>query len=239
MSRNYADLTPVARVLAQLPIPRDPIVFDIGANIGIMSLAFASEFGPGSKVYAFEPHRVTFESLRKNITLETDLTSRVEIFDFGFSDRQQTTYLSIPTPEQHRRYDPRQGQINIGLYSVKGEGDERFECYLSTIDEFVATHAISTLDFMKIDVEGAEYDVLSGGERSISKYRPCMFLEYNELTRALSGYSFEDYLAFFERHDYELSGLPRDWNTAMKPVRSPEDLPGIHDLICIPRGRSV
>ena len=239
MSRNYEDLTPVSRVLAQLPLPPNPTVLDIGANIGIMSLAFATHFGPGCKVHAFEPHRVTFETLRRNVGLEANLASRVEVFDFGFSDRRETCYLSMPTPAQHRRYDPKESQPNIGLYSVKGDGAERFECHLITVDEFVEARSVRTIDLMKIDVEGVEYEVLSGGEKSIGKCRPCMLLEYNELTRALSDHGCEEYWEFFERHGYNLFGLSRNWNTKMANVRSVNDLLAFHDLICIPRERAV
>jgi FkbM family methyltransferase len=235
MSRNYDDLTPVSRILEKLPINGNPVIFDVGANIGITALAFSTQFGNGCRVVAFEPHPLNYERLKKNIELDLDVGSRIETFPFGLSDRRERCYLSIPTSEQHARYDPTHNQINSGLYSVKGKGSERFECELVTLDEFVSSHAIPRIDFIKIDVEGVEFEVLLGGESTIGQHRPSMLLEYNDLTRALSNYPFENYLSFFARYGYDVFGLPRDWNVEMLAVKGPDDISGVHDLVCLPR----
>lgn len=235
MSRNYSDLTPISLVLEKLPIKENPIIFDVGANIGITSLVFSSKFGDGCRVFAFEPHPLSYERLRKNIELDSELGSRIDVFLFGLSDRRECCQLSIPTPQQHARYDPAYNQINSGLYSVKGRGSENVDCELITLDEFISARTIRRVDFIKIDVEGVEFEVLLGGESTIRTYRPSILLEYNDLTRALSSYPCEDYLFFFERYGYDVYGLPRDWEMGMSPVKSPNDTIGVHDLVCIPR----
>ena len=106
MSRNYDDLTPVSRILEKLPINENPVVFDVGANIGITALVFSTQFGDGCRVIAFEPHPLNYERLKKNVELDPDVGSRIETFSFGLSDRRERCHLSIPTSEQHPRYDP-------------------------------------------------------------------------------------------------------------------------------------
>src|ERR1700674_3135834 len=56
-----------------IDIPIDACIFDIGANVGLLSLVFAKHYAPCGKVYAYEPDPVVFESLQKNLQVNSDI----------------------------------------------------------------------------------------------------------------------------------------------------------------------
>lgn len=129
-------------------LPISPkIILDIGGNIGITALLLSRRY-PLAKIYTFEPEPENFSILEKN----TFGISNIEIFNFGLSNTNQTLMLKKPG-------DP----INFGGYSVfnKGVGEDHKEIELKSILEFIEKKEIQKIDVIKIDCEGAEFDILT------------------------------------------------------------------------------
>ena len=135
-------------------------------------------------VYAFEPNVAMADLLRSNIKLN-GLDRRVKVFEVGLSDERKEKVLRIPTTERP------------GL-STYGENVVRFDAYrevitqVTSLDDFVEEQKITRLDFIKIDTEGAEMEILRGGRRSIQKWRPKLLLEVNEENLKQFGVKKED-----------------------------------------------
>ena len=134
-----------------------PIVFDVGANQGQYSNLVLSIM-PGASVYSFEPSSSTFAILLKNIGQHEN----VHLFNYGLGNTAGRTILYSDI-------------VGSGLASVYPRNLEHFgkrlerkeEVVLTTLDEFCFEHSISAIDFLKLDVEGNEYDVLLGAKRMI------------------------------------------------------------------------
>ena len=73
-------------------IKSDGVILDIGANIGGLSLPFAKIYVPLGKVYSFEPDKLAFEVLNKNISLNS-FKHKPQTFNFGLSSSEKRTYL--------------------------------------------------------------------------------------------------------------------------------------------------
>ena len=230
---NYDDVSAMLSYTANLPIRQDAIICDVGANIGIYSLSYASLY-PQARIYAFEPHPDTYDLLMRSVQLNGALAERVHPFNVGLSEAKGRARLSVPVPTQHPRYDPQRNQINCGLFSLHGHGTQRVSCQVTTLDEFVAGHRLPHVEFMKIDVEGHEYEVLKGGERTIRTYRPVLYLEYNELTKALSRYHEDAFEMFFRRHRYRVYGVQYGWARDLKPLPTLAETANVSDLLCVP-----
>lgn len=133
-------------ITPELPEP-PKVVFDIGANIGVISYILSQKY-PSAMVYSFEPEKENFEILKMN----TEGLSNVKIFNFGLSDKTTTVKLHKPTEN-----------LNYGSYSMftKGISEEHQEIEIKSITEFMTENNINKIDVVKIDCEGAEYDILT------------------------------------------------------------------------------
>lgn len=156
------------------------VCLDIGANAGYMALLMAKGCEPDGKVIAFEPLPANLEILRRNITLN-QLDHRITCEQFALSNatgEQQFTF----------RTDTLCGAGS--LVNVAPHGSEPVATIsVNTIkgDEYFAQSAAPTsINFVKIDVEGAEGLVLAGLSNTLRKYRPCILLETHEVVGTTS-----------------------------------------------------
>ena len=139
-------------------IPDNPVMLDIGANIGNHSLYFAIE-RHAKKIYAFEPIAETFNILKKNIEINK-LENVITPLNIALSD--------CNTNADIKAFNIRfMGAAQIDE-NIKGSIEVR------TVDSLEIEENI---DFIKIDVEGHELKVLEGAIKTIEKHRPVIFIE--------------------------------------------------------------
>ncbi|MCX4904334.1 non-ribosomal peptide synthetase [Streptomyces sp. NBC_00878] len=168
-----------------ITIDNGDTVVDVGANIGLFTL-FASNRNPDGRLYAFEPMPPLHDSLRRNVELHG---LNATLFDCGLGAKsQEETFTFYPhntvvssrattAPEAHdlvRAYlrnkakpadGVRPGAAEEELIDevVESRLDSRtFTCRVRTFSEIIEQEAIDRIDLMKIDVEGAEHEVLKG-----------------------------------------------------------------------------
>lgn len=150
------------------------IFFDIGANIGDYSKKLRQEFSD-AKIYAFEPNFHTFEELSTNLH-SLDIMS----YSLGLSSKEikQKIYTySNDIKSQH-------ASIYSSVISELHKASQVLEIEFSstTIDNFCEENHIQKVDFMKIDTEGHELEILHGGQRMISEKRiKIIQFEFNEM----------------------------------------------------------
>ena len=126
-------------------------VFDVGANVGQSALRFEAIF-PKAKIYCFEPVKKTFEMLKKNLTKFGKISCyRVA---FGSCACEKTIYLTG------------QSRTNSLIEPNKICGNETVN--VCTIDEFAVKNQIKRIDFLKIDTEGFDLEVLKGAQKMLS-----------------------------------------------------------------------
>ena len=87
----------------------------------------------------------------------------------------------------------------------------------SPIDKFVKDHKIKNIDFIKIDVEGHEYEILEGAKNSIKKFKPIIQSEFNYITRLLSKKNYKNYLEFAKKYNYRIMLLGKGYKIINKP----------------------
>ena len=131
-------------------VSANSIVFDIGAWRGDTAFYFSKKMNNSGKIYAFEPDSNAFETLN-NVCEKYDLQN-VETYNILFSDKK----CEIPF-------------IPMGFSEA-----ESIKMNAITVDEFVEINNIKKIDFIKMDVEGAEINILKGLEKTIKKLRPSL-----------------------------------------------------------------
>lgn len=140
-------------------IPQDAVILDIGANIGNHTVFYGKIMN--ARVYAFEPQKDVFQTLNKNIILNS--LDNVSAFNFGLGERNSKASLG-------RTLDHNCGGASI-VESNSGELE------IKTLDSLNIPEKI---DFMKIDVEGAELSVLKGALQKIKADRPIIIMEVED-----------------------------------------------------------
>jgi FkbM family methyltransferase len=139
---------------------------DIGANMGFYSLALAT-LNPALSVHSFEPQPRIYSSFAKNISLNR-LESQVKIYNYGLGSRDDDLNMYIP------RFTGSGGGSFANLHKEEGHAEE-FLVRVRTLDTFV--HFKSNTDLIKVDVEGFEFEVLSGGLELIESTKPTIVIE--------------------------------------------------------------
>ena len=136
-------------------INKTDIVIDCGAYIGTHTL-FLSQLC--KKVIAFEPNNLIFECLKNTC----EFNSNIELNNSALFNEKTTIQY---------------GTNNDGDSSIEGMRKKRFnENYLINCEK-LDDYNFNKVDFIKIDVEGAEFKVLEGAENTIKKFKPKIIIE--------------------------------------------------------------
>jgi len=160
------------------------IAFDIGANIGWYTTLLSQLVGGGGLVYAFEPVPSTFKSLTRTVEKNRCAENVILFNKLCGADCEPGLIYEFP-------------RLHPGLSSSQPIGnEEKIEHRVDkvTIDAVVASSGVKGIDILKIDVEGAELEVLKGASRSLGSGRiKAILIEANEERAAAFGYNFGDY----------------------------------------------
>jgi FkbM family methyltransferase len=142
-------------------------ILDIGANIGVTTLYFAS-LNPNTKIIAFEPHPKNYACLQENIQLNK--FQNIETIQAGLGAKEQD--LKLYEIDKNNPGNNRILKKEIDAPSV--------DIHIFNLDEFLSTKERFNIDFIKIDVEGYEYAVLLGAEKTLKQHSPLLFVELDD-----------------------------------------------------------
>jgi FkbM family methyltransferase len=155
------------------------VVFDVGANIGELTLLFSRFVRPSGKVYSFEASKATFEKLSGILSLSG--RKNVKLNHLALCDRNGTVELYV-YPEEYAGWNTLADRP-LKSYGIDVKPIEREQVCSSTIDAFCQERGVSQIDLLKIDVEGAEYQVLLGARHMLEQKRVrCCVFEFGATT---------------------------------------------------------
>lgn len=163
------------------------VVVDVGANIGAWSLIAATK-SPQGTIIAFEPTPVA-NKLRANLRLNN--FTNVEVRSEVVSNKDGFEQFSIPKESE------------ISHITTSKKGSRKLKAM--TLDTLIAQHhQIKKIDFLKIDVEGAEMKVLQGARKLFAKQKIELVLFEFGKKAANFGYTFADMYTFFDSQKFDL-----------------------------------
>ena len=199
---NFGHYEPEETLVMDLLAVNARNILDVGANIGLYSIRFAKRF-PEARVFAFEPMPTSHAFLQRNIAANS-VGGQVTCFNYGLSDTNGTVEFFVsPT-----------GGTNASMKNVANAQDAVSIVGLTlTLDQWVDNQCVVP-DFIKCDVEGAEFLVFRGGRATLSKHRPIVFAELLRKWSKPFGYHPNDMIAFFAELGYQcfavgISGVRR------------------------------
>jgi FkbM family methyltransferase len=188
-------------------LERGMTAFDIGTNVGEISLLFSRFVGPNGQVHSFEPFEETYNKAdqvfklcqKKNIKLNNLL-----VLDHN---RGENFYVY---PETHSSWNTI-AERPLELYGIPDIKPEKIlKLPSTTVEKYCKDNKIKHIDLLKIDVEGAELKVLEGAKNMfLKKQITCCVFEFGQTTHD-AGYKAQDLLDFFEEVDYQVHNLSEE-----------------------------
>lgn len=139
---------------------------DAGANIGFYSILAAKLVGPSGRVVAFEMMPDTADILRRHVTANG--ASTVRLVENALADKAGERIVASVEPGKH-------GQASI-VTEDRGHERVRIEVLTTTLDDELT--ALERIDVLKMDLEGAEFLAMQGGQATLGRTR-CVIFESN------------------------------------------------------------
>lgn len=175
-------------LLRRLLKPGDTFV-DAGANVGVYSLAAAAAVGPTGRVIACEPAPGTMQLLRQSVALNE--AHWVELHQTALSDHHGTAEFVTFEP----------GSALSSFAPKRRTAGNSITVPVISLDELVAGRT-DDVALVKIDVEGAELQVVRGAEQLFSTHKPPIIVELEPEHLRRQGADVEEFTAFFTRLGY-------------------------------------
>lgn len=177
------------------------VVLDIGANVGSHTLPLAELVGDNGRVIAFEPTAHAFGKQQKNISLNPSLSPRIKACQMMLvatdaDAMPEAIYSSWPLETASDLHHEHHGR----LMSTAGAGK-------SDLDSFLRSLNVSKVDFIKLDVDGNEFEVLRGARGTLATSKPRVMLELAPYVYADNPGDFDGLLQLLWDAGYEITDV--------------------------------
>jgi len=180
------------KMLSKL-IPHGGVILDVGAHFGYLAKEFCKIHDKSCRVYCFEPISYTYSILTR-VMRKFD---NAIIEKIGLSYENGLIKITIPVKES--------GRLGIGLTHFGGEPERDYileEINIIRLDGYCVMRNINRLDFIKCDVEGAEYSVFKGGEVTLKRFMPIIYTEIKQDFARRIGHDASDIISLLENIGY-------------------------------------
>ena len=149
--------TSIPGYFGEYKLKNKDVVVDAGAYVGTFAIFAAKFVGENGKVFAFEPNEKNTEEFRRNIK-RNKITNITLIQKALWSENKELIFIDS-------------GDKGILIESKNRLNNEKSKPIIATsIDDFVKKRSLKRIDFIKMDIEGAEIEVLKGAEKALRKF---------------------------------------------------------------------
>ncbi|MBY0529279.1 MAG: FkbM family methyltransferase [Rhabdochlamydiaceae bacterium] len=170
---------------------------DIGANVGFYSLHLAKKVGKTGFVHGIEADPVIYNSFLRNCGLNS------------FASTIRTHNVAISNCVGQLQFYTHDGN-NWGAGSLTQFAHiqgKTIEVPAITLDHFMEEHSVEYFDFVKIDIEANEFELLEGAKNTLNEKRlHKIYIEFNGILLAQKSRSFKEFVALFADHGYHPIG---------------------------------
>lgn len=219
--RYVGDLDPkVSWVIDRVVRPGD-VALDIGSNLGLVSLRLAARVGAQGHVHAFDPQPRMQDYFRRTLALNP--AAPITLHPIGLGTETATLELAVPGHNA--------GSASLTRQMAARPGVELVKVPVRALDDYAAEIGLTRVDFIKMDVEGFEAQVIAGGRDLLGRTRPRVIVFEENSPDPVTGLS--PALQALLDLDYDLFALPkRLFRVAVAPLSA--GLPA-HDYVAVAR----
>lgn len=187
------------------------VCIDVGAAAGLYTLALSRLVGATGEVHSIEP--LPFAHPVWSRVLGTRSSANVRRHSLALGREPGSGVMSVPSG----RFVRVTGRSFLD-WKTNGLGSNaefarhtRLDVEVDTLDGLCRRAGMKRLDFIKIDVEGAELQVLEGGEGAIAEFRPTLLVEIEARHTDRYGYGPDDIVRWLTQRDYTMHVWQRSW----------------------------
>ena len=173
--REYGEFSEIELSLMLKFIMKDDVVFDIGANIGAFTVPFAKKVGDFGEIYSFEPQKLIYEILNENVN--KNKLKNVKVFNIGVGKKEEELELNDIDYSKVGNF----GGVSFKYESssfTKNIKNKKYKVKVKNLDQLTE---IKKCNFIKMDVELMELEILTGGKNFLKKFRPILWIENHDL----------------------------------------------------------
>ena len=163
-------------------------VIDIGAHIGRYTITSSKQVGNTGKVVAIEADPDNFELLKRNIALN-NLTN---VLPLNYAVFSQRTRIKLYEQSASAKYN--------SIMLTRARTKNYVEVNADTLDSILKLNEVNQVNWIKIDVEGAEFEVLKGSTKTLSNENISLLIEIHNIDDPSHYHNIVDFLKY---HDYE------------------------------------
>jgi FkbM family methyltransferase len=178
-------------ILARFAPKEGNTVIDIGAHIGRYTITSSKQVGDSGKVVAIEADPDNFQLLKRNVTLN-NLTNVLPLNYAVFSTR---TRMKLYEQSASAKY-------NSVMLSRTRQTEKYAEVDADTLDNLLELNGINQVNWIKIDVEGAEFEVLKGATKTLSNENISLLIEIHNVEDPRH---YDNIVDFLRHHNYEIA----------------------------------
>jgi FkbM family methyltransferase len=200
-------------------------VLDAGAHHGLYTLLASRRVGKRGRVIAFEPSPRERKRLRRHLWLNR--SKNVAVQSCALGDEHREAELFLVTGREDWCNSLRAPQIDARTVTVRVE--------LERVDDVLEKLGIARVDFIKLDVEGAELSTLQGARATLAASRPVILAEVQDLRTRPWGYAAREIIHFLERIGYRWYALTS--NSNLQPISTQLETYSAN-LVAIPEERA-
>lgn len=189
------ETNPLETMLVRSILKKGDVFVDVGAHIGWYALSAADIIGNNGKVIAFEPNPSCITELIKNIDLNK--YKNVVLEKIALSDKEEIAEFWVG--------DDMGGSLvkeNTERLTVDGSTVKKIKIRTRTFDSYIKKYNNIKIKLIKIDVEGAEIQVLKGSERYLKKYNPDILIEVIDECLRANGSSKKELFDYLNKLGY-------------------------------------
>jgi FkbM family methyltransferase len=184
-------------------IQKGDTVIEAGANVGYFTQLFAQIIGKSGELHTFEPAPSTFTDLKRHC-VQAQLPRFPYLNCLGLSNKEGAATIHMPKGDS--------GQASLIPHHIGSWGhlntSSTHSILLTTLDAYVEQNKLQKLDFLKLDIEGAELLALEGSLRSLERFHPLIHTEVcshflkdfganvNDLIRLLENLGYDRFFAY-------------------------------------------
>lgn len=180
--------------LIRISLKQGDNALDIGGNIGLQSIRMSQCTGPEGKIYAFEPLIYLQEKFTRNILLNKAFN--VTLLPYALSNQENEADFTISKNSWN--------QGTFSLNNNNNQGADKQRVVIKVADNLPEIQNLNSLDLIKIDVEGFEFNVLLGLKQTLQKHKPRIIFEYDSNYWINNGQNIADCWFFLKSLDYTM-----------------------------------
>jgi len=178
----------------------EPVIFDIGANVGDIALRYRQDF-PQATLHCFEPFPASFAQL----TEKTAGDEKIQRHALAVAEQCGTANLHVHSAAPMNSLLPNDERADQYWDQKLFDDAAQLTVETVTVDAFAAREQVGHIDILKIDVQGGEYAVLQGAQQLLRAQQVgLVYLEIITVPSYRGQHQLHEYLSFFANSGYEL-----------------------------------